>query len=355
MEEIRKLKLALTSSCTLRCNHCNIDKNSELELDFRKASCGVDLLLSSPGKFKRLEIYGGEPFLRFDLVKEISSYAKKKAYEKNKKFSLSIATNATVLDDEKIEWIRKNRINISVSFSGSPESHNYNRIFPDSSGSYKVVSRNIDKLIKKVPVEYLVCLYCVDGGFAQNMRRDFELILKKGFKVVNVECVSGRGWSQKNYEDFTKGIDLMKTIILERMRNMDFIYFEPFVELLRDYKKYNSSCPLTSDLEMYPDGNYGFYPYAFVDYKNVMKKISVGNYLKSLKKRYLNCKLAGKLCDNCCKLYYTIDGLNDGSLAYEIRTNAIKRFFLEIIKKIEDKKVKDYIYNLWKIKEITYV
>ncbi len=354
MKEIRKLKLALTSSCTLRCNHCNIDKNSGLELDFKKAAAGADLLLSSPGQFKRLEIYGGEPFLKFDLVKEISSYARKKAKEKDKRLSLSIATNATVLDEEKIEWIRDNRINVSVSFSGSPESHNYNRIFPDGRGSYRAVSKNINKLLKKIPPEYAVCLYCVDGGFAGNMEKDFNLILEKGFRIINVECVSGRGWSGKNYNDFEIAMVKMADAIQGRISAGDFIYFEPFIELFRNRRKYFSPCPVTGDMEIYPDGKIGFYPYPFIDYQNIKNKVSAGDWKRGLKLKYIRCEYGGKECKKCLKSYYFLEKLYDGAYAYSIRTRIIERLFFDILKERAVPGVKRYISKLREIIDMTY-
>ncbi|MGC9070592.1 MAG: radical SAM protein [Elusimicrobiales bacterium] len=355
MTEVYKLKIALTSSCTLRCNHCNIDKDSGLDIDFNKAKAGVDLLFSSPGYFKRLELYGGEPFLRFSLLKKIASYARRKSIENDKKFSLSIATNATLLNKNIISWIKENKVNISISFSGTEESHNYNRRYANGKGSYEVVYRNIKNLLKEVSPDYLVCLYCVDGGFAKNMRKDFKEIIDIGFRIINIECVSGRGWCVKDYKEFEKGLSFIFENIIKSIENGNFIYLESFTEMLRDKRTWTFNCPMYRDLEMYPDGNYGFYPYAFIKYSSVYKKISVGNWKNGINFRYSNCFPGCNSCNSCCSDYYILQGLSDGSYAYQIRTHMIKQFFLELLRRKKEEKIKNYLLKLQKIINITYI
>ncbi|MEW5950970.1 MAG: radical SAM protein [Elusimicrobiota bacterium] len=354
MCEIKKIKLALTSSCTLGCNHCRIEKNKYINLDFEKAKSGVDILLDSVGKYKRLEIYGGEPFLKFDLMKKILSYAKKKANIKNKKLSVSVATNATLLDNEKISWIRNNHVNVSVSFSGSEGSHNYNRIYSNGRGSFSLVSKKIDFLVKNINSDYLVCLYCVDGGFAGSIKKDFLKIIRKGFRIINIECVSGRGWDEKNYEEFKEGINFVLNTIYEEMEKGNFIFLEPFIEMLQDRKSWDYTCPKYRDLEMYPDGNLGFYPFAFVKYSKVSKKISIGNWLSGLMKKYDKCFPGCEKCFDCIKDYYVLPGLSDGSFAYEIRSRLMKKFFYKILKNKKEENISAYLEKLKVIFNRTY-
>jgi len=353
--EIKKIKVALTSDCTLRCNHCRIDKNSGLNIGFRQAKKAVDLLLSSKGAYKRLELYGGEPFLRFNLLKKISRYALGKSKRSNKKISISVATNATALDPEKISWIKRNKINISVSFSGTRESHDYNRIFERGKGSYNLVRKNIKSLMEAVPPEYLVCLYCVDGAFAKNIKKDFKAIVEAGFKIVNIECVSGRGWNRKNYQEFKEGLSFVFGYIMKNAESGGFICLEPFMEMLKDRRAWDFNCPKYRDLEMYPDGNYGFYPYAFMDYKKNKEAVSIGNFQDGLDEKYLNCSPFSPRCENCISEYYRLPGLADGSAAYEYRSREMKKFFFDFLKDRSQKKTMEYIVNLDKIFRLTYV
>lgn len=319
------------------------------------ARAGVDLLFSAPGNFKRLELYGGEPFLRFQMLKKISSYAREKSDRSGKKLSLSVATNAAFLDNEAVSWIKKSRANISVSFSGSKESHDYNRKFSSGDGSYNLVFKNVKKLLKKIGPDYLVCLYCVDGAFSKKMEIDFKLIRKSGFRIINVECVSGRGWSSENYSAFELGFKSILQEIKDGIEKGDFIFLEPFIEMIADRMSWDYTCPAYRDLEMYPDGYYGFYPYAFVNYAASRKKISVGKWSSGLNFRYRLCSPGCADCRSCCSRYYVLPGLFDGSQAYDLRSRLMKRFFFELLKRKKEKKIKAYLCELKRIRGLTYV
>lgn len=350
--EIQKIKIAVTSDCTLRCSHCNINKNAHLVIDLPKAKKAVYLLLNSKGNYKRLELYGGEPFTKFKLIKEIVNYAKKLNKKIKKKLSVSIATNATVINKDIINWIKDNKINISISYSGSAESHNYNRKFSDNTGSYDRVKKNIKNLLKNIPSEYIVCLYCVDSHFVKNMINDFKNIIEIGFKIINIECVSGCGWKYNDYKLFKRNIKDILNTVKKEIEKGNYIYFEPFIELIRNYGKYDTECPLYRDIEMYPDGNYGFYPYGFINYEKVKEKVKIGDYKKGIYKKYIKCD---KNCQKCLSDYYVFTELYDGSYAYKIRTVYIKKLFIELLKNKGKKNISDYFEKLSKILNITYV
>jgi hypothetical protein len=142
--------------------------------------------------------------------------------------------------------------------------------------------------------------------------------------------------------------------IMEGIRNDNFIFLEPFIELISQ-KDINNYCPKYNDLEMYPDGSYGFYPYAFINYSKFKNKITVGNWEYGLNKQYSVCHFKNKSCKECISDYYSIDGLSDGSMAYEIRTSMIKKFFYSLLKQKNDKKIMKYITELKEIFNITYV
>ena len=350
IKEISKLKLALTSSCTLRCTHCHIDKDISQNLSLNKSIKAINFFLSTDGLYKRLEIYGGEPFIEFKKIKLICKEAKKIAFNNKKNLTIHIATNATIINEKIISWIKENNINIAVSFSGSKESHNFNRVFKDGRGSWEVVLRNIKRLIKEIGNEKIVILYCVDPGFIKNMIKDFNYITSLGIKIIDIECVHGKHWTKKDYAFFQKNIREINQIILQyAYKKNKFIFHEAFINYIIN-KNNNISCPFYSDLEIYPDGKIGIMPYAFTEYKKTKNKIKVGEIKNKVKiyKKYLKCRPSNK-CIKCIDNYYgKFSYLKEGSIAYHtIRENEIKKFFKEIIKKsIKNNRLKSYLREL---------
>ena len=74
----------------------------------------INLLLNSPGENKILIIYGGEPFLCFDLVKKIIAYAETKP--NIKKFG--VATNGLLLNKEILEYFIEHNVYPALSIDG---------------------------------------------------------------------------------------------------------------------------------------------------------------------------------------------------------------------------------------------
>jgi uncharacterized protein len=73
------------------------------------------------------ELFGGEPFLQFNLIREIVAFLKSKPREIQ--YVVSITTNGTLVHGEIQDWIRANKdiLNIGLSLDGTRSMHNLNR------------------------------------------------------------------------------------------------------------------------------------------------------------------------------------------------------------------------------------
>ena len=98
--------------------------------------------------------------------------------------SYIITTNATLLNDENIDFLIKNYAQISISIDGNEKAHNSNRIFHNRRGSFDIVIQNSKKILDRAPfdicarmtvnrknVEYLfdgvkfwICFYFTSSG-----------------------------------------------------------------------------------------------------------------------------------------------------------------------------------------------
>ncbi len=333
-KEIQKLKLALTSDCALRCRHCFIDKGLGLTMSFGDAARAVDLFLSSPGERKRLELYGGEPFLRYQLLKEIVAYARKANGKARKKLFITVATSAVPLDGEKLAWLRENGVGLAISFSGGREAHDHTRVFPGGAGSYGAVRRKSALAAEALAGKSLVALYCVHPQKAGTVLGDFKKVVKAGFRVVDVECVHGHGWTEESFALFRDGLEKVLRHIERGIRAGDFVFLETFLDMLVcSGSRGKFSCPLYRDLELYPDGSYSLYPFGFVDYRRYIGRIRIGAARRGLRKRFRDCSFPSKACGSCVAGYYVIGGLSDGHAPYAYRTRRVEAFFKELLKK----------------------
>ena len=151
---VHGLALSIVQSCNLKCIYCYGNEGeygNEGIMDERTAFRSVDWLIERSGGAKKLSIIfiGGEPLLNLPLLKKVVEYAERRAEEKGKEIRFGMTTNATLLNDDVISYLKKYKIGPLISFDGPAQ--DANRPFKDGQGSSDIVVKNIKKLLAVMP------------------------------------------------------------------------------------------------------------------------------------------------------------------------------------------------------------
>lgn len=153
---ISNMALLLTQSCNLRCIYC-YGEGGEYgmggSMEENTALRAVDWLIEQSGNIRKINIifFGGEPFLNFSLMKRVVNYAEERTAVLDKTVGFSVTTNATLLDDEKISFIKEHNIHIVISIDGPEEIQDIQRPFAGGRGSYDIILPKIKKLLEVMP------------------------------------------------------------------------------------------------------------------------------------------------------------------------------------------------------------
>lgn len=125
----RTVTICLTESCNLNCVYCYEKNKSSATITFEKAKQIIEEEFSRSKNCAKIifELFGGEPFLQFDLIKQIVGFLKSKHWEIP--YIVSITTNGTLVHGDIQEWLKQNRdiLNIGLSLDGTRSMHNANR------------------------------------------------------------------------------------------------------------------------------------------------------------------------------------------------------------------------------------
>lgn len=153
---VRGIALFVAQECNMRCVYCygqGGEYGAKGMMSQETAFRAVDWLLENSKSAEKVNIsfFGGEPLLNFPLIRKTVEYTKAKASERNKKATFGITTNASLLTDEIIGFMKAEMINTLISFDGPPAIQNRQRPFSDGSGSYDIVYENISKLLEVSP------------------------------------------------------------------------------------------------------------------------------------------------------------------------------------------------------------
>ena len=192
---IKALCLNVVHDCNLRCKYCFADegeyKGCRKPMSAEVGKRAIDYVLENSGNIKNIEVdlFGGEPLMVFDTIKEIVDYAKEKDKLYNKNIRFTMTTNATLLNDEIIDYIDKNMGNIILSIDGRKEVNDNVRIRVDGSGCYDRILPNIKKMVdRRDPSKQ----YYARGTFTRENTDFFEDVMalaNEGFSEISIEPV----------------------------------------------------------------------------------------------------------------------------------------------------------------------
>lgn len=151
--KVSQLVLQVTQNCNLRCEYCVYSgkyitrEHTNKCMSYETAKKAIDFFREHSIEQDRVIIgfYGGEPLLEFELIRKCVEYAQIEL--KGKQINFALTTNATLLNEEIVNYFIKYSFNITISIDGPKEMHDKERRFANSNkGSFDVVMNNIKKI-----------------------------------------------------------------------------------------------------------------------------------------------------------------------------------------------------------------
>ena len=192
---IKAVCLNIIHGCNLRCKYCFADEGEYnghkgvMSLETAKKAIDYVVKRSGPRRNIEIDLFGGEPTMIMDTIKGIVAYARENEKKWNKNIRFTMTTNATLLNDEMMEFMDKEMGNIILSLDGRKSVNDNVRIKANGSGSYDDIVPNIKKMIsKRQPGK----TYYVRGTFTRantDFYEDVMAMINEGFKEISIEPV----------------------------------------------------------------------------------------------------------------------------------------------------------------------
>lgn len=111
---MKTLLVVMSEQCNLNCSYCDVDKWSKITIDVDKF---IDYYKSErakhPEEMFKIDFFGGEPLLQFNIIQEIVSRT-----EHDPLIKYFMPTNALRMTKEMLAFIKDKSIEVSVSFDG---------------------------------------------------------------------------------------------------------------------------------------------------------------------------------------------------------------------------------------------
>lgn len=158
-----QLTLIVTEECNLRCKYCifsgiydnnRTHANNYMSIDVAKKAIDTYLKKAEVSRKKNIifrptiGFFGGEPLLNFNLIKLSIEYAES-IY--NSKINYTITTNATLLDEKKIDFLAEKNIFLVISLNGDKLENDRLRVYKNNTGTFETIMEQIELISKKYP------------------------------------------------------------------------------------------------------------------------------------------------------------------------------------------------------------
>jgi uncharacterized protein len=330
---IKAMCLNISHDCNLRCKYCFASTGDFGEgrklMPFEVGKKAIDFLIENSGTRHNLEVdfFGGEPLMNFEVVKQITNYARSIEKQKNKNIRFTITTNGLLLDDDKIDFINSQMSNVVLSIDGRKEINDQMRIRVDGTGSYDEIMKNYKKLCEKREYKN----YYVRGTFtAQNLDfvQDVLHLANEGFDQISVEPVISE--DDKSYalkqEDLPRIFEeydvLAETLINRKREGRGFNFFHFMIDLehgpcaiklLRGCGCGNEYVAITPDGDIYPC--HQFVGQSEWKMGNVME--TQGIFKSELKDKFAKANIYTKEdCNKCWARFFCSGGCNANNSAF---------------------------------------
>lgn len=124
----KTITLTLTESCNLKCIYCyeKHKKNCSMSFETAKKILKNEIEKNKDKKTIIIDFFGGEPFLEFELIKQIYEWTKENYHDMGILFFAT--TNGTLVHGEIKEWLKERRNFVcGLSLDGTKEMHDFNR------------------------------------------------------------------------------------------------------------------------------------------------------------------------------------------------------------------------------------
>lgn len=133
--------------CNLRCTYCrdrDFDQGSKRVMTPRILQALISSLAQLPHGLQRMHWLGGEPTLAgLDFFKEVVQLQQA---QKNKRWTNTIQTNATLINQKWAEFFRAHDFKVGVSVDGTSQTHDADRINLIGQGTYTKVMKGVGVL-----------------------------------------------------------------------------------------------------------------------------------------------------------------------------------------------------------------
>ncbi|MCK6471600.1 MAG: radical SAM protein [Planctomycetes bacterium] len=220
-----ELTLVLTHACNLGCPYCYMGRKFGRRMPEQIAEKALAWTFKRlrPGDELQIGYFGGEPLMAWDLLQKYHLRAMKMAQAKGlHRFKGTVTTNATLLTEEKMDWLAAHDVVVAVSLDGIRAAHDATRPFVNGRSSHKETLRGLRVALARAPLTEVICV--VDSSTVAHMAESARFILDQGVRVLSLSMNYAAAWDETSLRVYEAQLERVGDEFERRFRSGEDVY-----------------------------------------------------------------------------------------------------------------------------------
>lgn len=242
------LTLEINQRCNLKCKYCYLGEKSgakmSLETAQRAINVAFDKTMIHRDRKLWIDFVGGESFLDMDMIRELVDYTLEKNREYHYQLLFSVTTNATIFDQEIVDFLVDKGFGLKISIDGNKAVNDLNRVASTGYSVHDKILSNMEylKQFEKRTGRYVQVTNVITGN---NYDRYFETLVyltqELGFKIIDTAIDVGFNWTNQKMDVLEKDIWRSFDYFIQAASNgkgFRWEFAEKVVEMKKERKRF---------------------------------------------------------------------------------------------------------------------
>lgn len=189
-----------TLQCAHSCKYCQVSRSLDatgFSMSTDEIDIACDMVFQSPSKTLTIEFQGGDPLLRFDLVRRAIDRIDLKNSVENRVIRFVIASTLHQLTEEMCRYLKEHEVYLSTSLDGPERLHNRNRPLPTKDAYQRTLS-GIELARKHLGDDSVSALMTTTKESLAFPEEIVDEYVKVGFNEIFLRPLSLYGFAKRN-------------------------------------------------------------------------------------------------------------------------------------------------------------
>lgn len=248
----RRLDLFVTEACNLACGYCYTrGQQRQQRLDPSCGQAAVDWLMAGGHRRPHITFWGGEPLLERRLVKALIQRGRKLAGKDGRRLSLSMPTNATLLDSETLGWLVRHGVKMFLSIDGDEQTQ-AERVMANGASSYPLVRQALERATKLDPERIPAVRMTVTPKNAARLGGNVAFFAALGVRELLIYPTYDSAWSSEAKQTLARAEGELAEQLIDWIRSCadprEVVRLKSWLPILR--KLYFGAAPRKPDASL---------------------------------------------------------------------------------------------------------